>query len=111
MSDSFSNDIPYEFAGLFICLPIRSIMLCRFFLKAGSLFRGQGKPVAFKAIGKDGLSVDVEGYLYDERDSIVDIVRSIHHGMGWLNSPLESGKTYYVKVKSAQGLEKKFFLA
>lgn len=81
-----------------------------FFPEGGEFIPGTRQTVAFKAIGKDGLSVDVEGYLYDERDSIVDIVRSIHHGMGWLNSPLESGKTYYVKVKSAQGLEKKFFL-
>lgn len=106
----FSNGIPYEFSRT-IHLPADTLdYAVSFFPEGGEFIPGTRQTVAFKAIGKDGLSVDVEGYLYDERDSIVDIVRSIHHGMGWLNSPLESGKTYYVKVKSAQGLEKKFFL-
>lgn len=106
----FSNDIPYEFSR-YVHLPSDTLdYAVSFFPEGGDFIPGTKQIVAFKAIGEDGLSVDVDGCLYDDRDSIVDIVRSIHHGMGWLNTSLESGKRYYVKVKSAQGLEKKFFL-
>ncbi len=106
----FANGLPYA-CSRYVHLPVDTIDYeLAFFPEGGDLITGQEQVIAFKAVGEDGLSVDIDGYLYNDTDSVVDLVKSIHKGMGWLNTKLESGRRYYVRVKSAQGLEKKFYL-
>lgn len=82
----------------------------QFFPESGSLLENQLQLVAFKAIGTDGLSVEVSGKIYsDKNEEIVDF-SSFHKGMGKFSLQVDSGTTYYAVVKSAKGIEKRFAL-
>ncbi len=82
----------------------------QFFPESGSLLTNQLQTVAFKAIGSDGLSVDVTGKVFsDKNEEIVDF-SSFYKGMGKFSLQIDSGITYYAIVKSTKGIEKKFIL-
>ncbi|MDD4923185.1 MAG: Plug domain-containing protein, partial [Bacteroidales bacterium] len=63
---------------------------------------------AFKAIGSNGLSVDVTGNVVDSLGEELFQIKTEHKGMGKIALQAQAGQVYYANVKIAGGLEKRF---
>ncbi|MDO5571047.1 MAG: hypothetical protein Q4F97_06225 [Bacteroidales bacterium] len=83
-----------------------------FFPEGGDLIETKMQNVAFKAQGEDGYSVNVHGYLLDEKDdTITSNIASVHDGMG--SFPVfdaKQGKKIYAVFADETGNEKSFKL-
>ncbi|MDB5007346.1 MAG: hypothetical protein JWP45_1739 [Mucilaginibacter sp.] len=77
----------------------------RFFPEAGSLITGIPSKVAFKAIGPNGLGINIKGQLLDNADKVVTTFTSTHLGMGYFYINPEDGKTYKAKITYADGAQ------
>ncbi|MFR9523449.1 MAG: hypothetical protein SNH94_02625 [Rikenellaceae bacterium] len=82
----------------------------QFFPEGGALLAGVSQIVAFKAIGEDGLSVEVSGAVYNAQGEFLSEFRSTHKGMGILSIFANQGDKYYAMVKTEEGLERRFDL-
>ncbi len=100
----FSENAPFDFSRD-IWLPTDSIDFdVQFFPEGGDLLSGIIQNVAFKAIGKDGLSVDVEGQVYNSKDELQYHFVTMHAGMGSFALNVVPGESYYAKV-NVKGME------
>jgi hypothetical protein len=79
----------------------------QFLPESGVLLDDQLQTIGFKAIGNNGLAVEVEGRIFNNQGEELSSFRSIHKGMGKLILRTFPGETYYALVKSAGGFEKK----
>lgn len=79
----------------------------QFFPEGGALLSGGAQFVAFKAVGEDGLSVEVDGAIYSADGELVCPIKSTHKGMGMAGLFVSHSSSYYAVVSSAQGLEKR----
>jgi len=77
----------------------------QFFPESGYLVNGIRSKVAFKALGADGLGVDVKGTVVDEQNNEVTQLASQHLGMGFFSITPEAGKTYTAKLIYADGTD------
>lgn len=87
-------------------LPVKSTSLkvdMQFFPESGYLVNGVHSKVAFKAVGADGLGVDVKGIIVDDKNNEVAQLATQHLGMGIFYLSPEKGKTYTAKVTYADG--------
>ena len=81
-----------------------------FFPEGGTAVLSSPSKIAFKAIGTDGLSVDVEGEVKDEEGNVCTTFRSTHLGMGSFTLNCMPGKRYVAHCKTGNGVEKEFEL-
>ena len=81
-----------------------------FFPEGGTAVLSSPSKIAFKAIGTDGLSVDVEGEVKDEEGNVCTTFRSTHLGMGSFTLNCMPGKRYVAHCKTREGVEKLFEL-
>lgn len=81
-----------------------------FFPEGGTAVLSSQSKIAFKAIGTDGLSVDVEGEVKDEEGNVCTTFRSSHLGMGSFTLNCMPGKRYVAHCKTRNGVEKEFEL-
>lgn len=79
----------------------------QFFPESGTFLDDELHTVGFKAIGTNGLSVEVEGRILNQKGEEITEFRTIHKGMGKLIIKTNPGENYYAEVKSAQGITKK----
>jgi hypothetical protein len=70
----------------------------QFFPEGGQLIDGVQSEVAFKAIGPDGVGINVKGTLTDNTGKVIVNFASSHLGMGALTLVPEEGKTYKAVV-------------
>lgn len=77
----------------------------QFFPEGGRLVSGIPSKVAFKAIGSNGLGIDVNGVVTDNTGTAVSKFSSVHLGMGYFYLTPEPGKTYRAKVSYPNGAE------
>ena len=82
----------------------------QFFPEGGNALVDIQQVIAFKAVGHDGMSVDIDGKVYSGANEEVAELRSSNKGMGKFSIEMHPGESYYVKVKSDKGIEKKFNL-
>jgi TonB-dependent SusC/RagA subfamily outer membrane receptor len=75
----------------------------QFFPEGGNLVSGASLKVAFKAVGADGLGVDIKGNIVDNQNQVVTTFNSTHLGMGIFQLKPETGKTYKAHVTYADG--------
>jgi CarboxypepD_reg-like domain/TonB-dependent Receptor Plug Domain len=75
----------------------------QFFPEGGSLVTGVRSKVAFKAISKNGLGVDVKGVVVDNENREVSSFASAHLGMGYFYVDAEAGKSYKARLTFADG--------
>jgi len=75
----------------------------QFFPEGGNLVNDIKSRLAFKAIGSDGLGVDVKGIVVDNANNEVAKFASSHLGMGVFEIMPEEGKTYKAKLTYANG--------
>jgi len=82
----------------------------QFFPEGGELAGAMVSKVAFKAIGVNGLGINVKGIVVDNTNSQVAAFSSSHLGMGAFYLQPEEGKTYKAKVSFADGSQGTFGL-
>ena len=81
-----------------------------FFPEGGYLIDGYDCCVAFKALGDDGGSVEITGVVKNDRDEVVDTLRTLHGGMGCLRFTPHTGERYYAECTMAGGKTERFDL-
>ena len=82
----------------------------QFFPEGGELISAMVSKVAFKAIGTNGLGINVKGVVVDNNNSQIATFASSHLGMGVFYIAPEEGKTYKAKVTFADGTQGTFDL-
>ena len=82
----------------------------QFFPESGVFLDDGQQYVAFKAIGKDGMSREVSGNIYSETGENLSKMKTLHNGMGKFMLYTVPGDNYYAIVQSEQGVEKRFDL-
>ncbi len=108
ISVSFNNGEPFFFER-YVVLPDGSGDFdVAFMPEGGNLLEGCKQLVAFKAIGRDGLSRSVSGRIVDDKGNQVTYLQSIHKGMGGFEMTAEHGKKYYAQLHCENGKEKCF---
>jgi hypothetical protein len=80
------------------------------FPEGGNLVAGVHSKVAFKAVGADGLGVNVKGAVIDDENNEVAEIASTHLGMGVFDFVPEPGRAYQAKVTFADGTQSSFDL-
>jgi TonB-dependent SusC/RagA subfamily outer membrane receptor len=70
----------------------------QFFPEGGTLIAGIKTKVAFKAIGANGMGMDVKGVILDKANKQVCSFESSHLGMGYFYLLPEKGNTYKAKL-------------
>lgn len=70
----------------------------RFFPEGGNLVTGILNTVAFKATDKDGMPLNIEGEIRDEKGALVTDFKSLHDGMGYFAIAPQTGK-YTATIK------------
>ncbi|MDR0766364.1 MAG: hypothetical protein LBF09_05455 [Odoribacteraceae bacterium] len=78
----------------------------QFFPEGGTLLTGNWQRVAFKAIGEDGLPVDVEGEVYQDT-TLIATFAPVHDGMGMFRLPVSPGHRYSVVTRLPTGEEQR----
>lgn len=110
MPVSFREGDPFDYKR-YIYLPDPSRDFDVAFLpEGGNLLRGCRQVVAFKAIGRDGLSREVSGFIVNDGEEQVGLVQSLHKGMGAFELEVEPGRRYYAVLSSADSVQKRFAL-
>ncbi|HEY9196800.1 MAG TPA: TonB-dependent receptor, partial [Mucilaginibacter sp.] len=77
----------------------------QFFPESGSLVNGVNSNVAFKAVGADGLGVDVQGTIVDGQNNKVASFSSSHLGMGVFKLNPATGENYKARINFPDGSE------
>lgn len=75
----------------------------QFFPEGGNLVTDIHSKVAFKAVGPDGLGVDLKGSVIDNDNKEIAKIESSHYGMGTFDFIPEEGKKYTAKLIYADG--------
>jgi hypothetical protein len=75
----------------------------QFFPESGSLVNGITSRIAFKAVGVDGLGVNVKGRITDETNNEVASFETLHAGMGSFMLRAQVGKIYKANITFADG--------
>jgi hypothetical protein len=91
-------------------IPSKSDFDFQFFPEGGQIIMGMTNCIAFKAVGSDGLGLDVEGTLYDNDDKKLSTFKSQHLGMGKFCYYPDREHRYYAVLKTAKGETRKINL-
>ena len=82
----------------------------QFMPEGGNLIAGIPQTIAFKAIGTDGKSVDIEGFVSNAADERICEIQSRHKGMGLFVLTARAGEKYTATITSARGVTRTFVL-
>lgn len=77
------------------------------FPESGTFLNDDMQHLGFKAIAKNGLSVNVEGKVYNNKNEELSEFTSTNKGMGRIVIKTNPGESYYTIVKSIDGIQKK----
>jgi TonB-dependent SusC/RagA subfamily outer membrane receptor len=77
----------------------------QFLPEGGSLIAGIQSKIAFKAIGANGLGIDLKGIVIDNENKQVCSFASSHLGMGYFYLNPETDKIYKAKITYADGTQ------
>ncbi|MBR5808364.1 MAG: hypothetical protein IKY24_07065, partial [Alistipes sp.] len=81
-----------------------------FLPEGGNLIAGVEQVVAFKAVGVDGHSVEVEGSIFTKSGTKVCDIRTEHNGMGKFLFTAQHGESYIATLSTKEGLSRSFTL-
>ena len=82
----------------------------QFMPEGGNLIAGMSQVIAFKAIGTDGKSTEVEGYISDKDGNHICDIKSRNKGMGHFILTARAEEKYTATVTSARGITQTFTL-
>ncbi|RZK43586.1 MAG: carboxypeptidase regulatory-like domain-containing protein [Pedobacter sp.] len=80
----------------------------QFFPEGGSFVSGIPNQVGFKAVGANGLGVEIKGNILGEDNASIVAINSSHAGMGSFYLTPEEGKSYTAKVTFKDGSSKTY---
>lgn len=83
--------------------PVGDSFDVQFFPEGGCLVSGVRSKMAFKAVGSNGLSVDIKGSVVDDQGKEIAPVATRHAGMGAIFIVPEAGRTYIAKLSYPDG--------
>ncbi|AXT18684.1 hypothetical protein D7030_06385 [Flavobacteriaceae bacterium AU392] len=72
----------------------------QFFPEGGDLVEGLSSLVAFKAIGSDGLSREINGKILNSKGEVISIIKSIHKGSGFFYLKPNKEEYYYAELNN-----------
>lgn len=78
----------------------------QFFPESGNLINGITSRVAFKAVGIDGLGLNIKGKITDNDNKQITEIETLHAGMGSFLLHPEDGKAYSAQINFADGTTK-----
>ncbi|MES2426458.1 MAG: carboxypeptidase regulatory-like domain-containing protein [Bacteroidota bacterium] len=78
----------------------------QFFPEGGELVNGISSHIAFKAVGVDGLGIDIKGKIVDNENNEVADLTTLHAGMGSFLLRPQAGKTYIANITLGDGTSK-----
>ncbi len=82
----------------------------QFMAESGTFLNDQMQTVAFKALGKNGLSTEISGRIFNNKNEEVSEINSNHRGMGKFVLKTFPTEKYYAIVSNNKGLSKKIHL-
>lgn len=82
----------------------------QFFPESGVFLDNQLQTVGFKAIGTNGLSINITGKIYNQREEELGEFFSTNNGMGKFILKTFPGEKYYALIADESGYVKKFAL-
>jgi len=82
----------------------------QFLPESGRYLSGKPAKIAFKAIGTDGLSEEVNIKLYNTKDSLIGEYKTVHKGMGFISLYNVDTSGYKAVATTTYGYIKKFSL-
>lgn len=82
----------------------------QFLPEAGDLVVGLKSRIGFKAIGQDGLGVNISGTIYNNLQQAIVKFNSSHLGMGSFDLTPKIGETYTAVVKQQDGTQQSYTL-
>ena len=82
----------------------------QFFPEGGYGVAGLRSRIAFKAIGTDGLGLDIKGEILNSQGEVVAQLESAHAGMGVLSLVQEPGQAYKARINLPDGSTKEVAL-
>mgnify|MGYP003291176258 CR=1 FL=1 len=82
----------------------------RFLPEGGNLIAGIDQVIAFRAVGQDGHTLDVEGVVQTKTGEEVCKIQSVHDGMGKFTLNAKEGETYIATLTSKNGVSRSFTL-
>ncbi len=107
---SFNDNNPFPFERYIILPDVSDAFDVAFMPEGGDLLEGCEQLVAFKAIGRDGLSRSVSGVIVDDKGKQETYVQTVYKGMGGFSMRAEPGKEYYALFRCGDGPVKRFSL-
>jgi TonB-dependent SusC/RagA subfamily outer membrane receptor len=99
----FDKVIPVTGRGLTKLKPIDYKTDIQFFAEGGSFVSGLPARVSFKAIGADGLGINIKGVVVDNYSKEVTKFTTAHLGMGQFFLTPEGSKTYHARITFPDG--------
>ncbi|MEN6363432.1 MAG: TonB-dependent receptor plug domain-containing protein [Bacteroidales bacterium] len=99
-----------KYNNKFLLPKTRKAFDVQFFPESGAFLNNNLQSIALKAIGQDGLSVEVTGGVYNNRNEKITDFSTLNKGMGKFNIQTLPGESYYAIVKNTDGIEKRFDL-
>ena len=82
----------------------------QFFPESGELISGIRTKVGFKAVGSDGLGMNVSGFITDQTNAKLTEFKSEHAGMGYFAIQPKDTDKYIAHIRFEDGSEKTFVL-
>lgn len=104
------NDKDIQFTKRFYLPTISTDFDVQFFPESGTLLSNELQYISFKAIGTDGLSVEITGKIINNKGDVVTEFSSTNKGMGKFSLQPDSSVSYRAIVKSKVGIEKQYSL-
>ena len=92
-------------SGFAVKKGIKNKAALQFLPEGGSLVSGIRSKIAFKAVGADGMGINVTGVISDNDQKVVKQFASTHLGMGAFYLLPEEGKTYKAMLSYADGTQ------
>ena len=75
----------------------------QFFPEGGNMINGIPARIAFKAIGTDGLGINIKGIITSNKGVTVTQLNTAHLGMGTFNFTPQAGETYKAQITYPDG--------
>jgi hypothetical protein len=75
----------------------------QFFSEGGNLINGIASKIAFKAVGVDGLGLNIKGTITDNENKQIADIETLHAGMGSFMLLPQTGKSYKANIIFADG--------
>ena len=108
---SISHDSPWSFEGYYRLPGTKLDFDVKFFPEGGDLILGELQKIAFKSIGRDGMSVPVKGYVENSSGVKLFDIQSNHMGIGAFEIKTDvKRERLYAVLSNGEGSVKRFSL-